>query len=84
MPERGLRSPTAIYETAGRRRDPVSVRGSIVDDLVKDLTGEVVGSWMVFSLCGARVEVERMLGHTAKLRPMPVRLEVHGKTTFDR
>jgi len=74
MPERGLRSPTTLYEKPVRRRDPVSVRGSIVDDLVKELTGAVVCSWMVFSLCGARVEVERMLGHTAKLYLNPVRV----------
>ena len=48
-----------------------------MDEIVEELMEAAMDNWMACSLCGARVEVERVLEYAANVYPKLVKTQAH-------
>jgi hypothetical protein len=73
MPEKGWYSLTVRKETAVRVREIAKNRGLTVDELMNMLLKPASkGLWSKCTVCGAKVKVENLARHMAKMHPKTV------------
>ena len=70
MPEKGWYSLTVRKETARRVREMTKTKGLTVDEYMNKLmTGPSRSVWLTCNICGAKVKVENMPKHIARVHP---------------